>query len=226
MSQTENETIKEEMLEAWDWETGRPTGRSVPRGKSHREGIPHEGVHLWIIRTQPRGPELLFQHRAPDKDSYPDLLDITVGGHVPFGLRENKVQKEAWEEVGIIPQREFLLDLGYVRYEERTATRFHREFQHVYLLHDDRDLSAYRFSDGEVVGIYAVALGDLALLLERDHSFEAEGWDGSRALRRTVSRRDFHPELFAESMRRYMNFLIRACREFAADGRVSDRLEL
>ena len=92
-----------EMLEEWDWEAARPTGRAVRRRDAHRDGIPHEGVHLWVVRTAGGLPEVLFQRRAHGKEMYPDCLDITVGGHVPFGVHENKIQKESMEEIGLNP---------------------------------------------------------------------------------------------------------------------------
>ena len=153
--------MSEEFLEEWDWESGRPTGRKVERRFSHRSGIPHEGVHLWIVSRIGGVPHILLQRRAASKALFPGYFDITVGGHVPFGLGSGKIQKEAEEELGIIPDDASLVDLGYFRYEERTPEfdLFHREFQHVYLLRDDRPLSAYRFCDGEVDAVAARKLG-------------------------------------------------------------------
>jgi isopentenyldiphosphate isomerase len=91
-----------EMLEVWDWETGFPTGGRIPRDEAHANGTPHEAVHLWVVRNSRLMPEILFQHRAAHKENYPDCLDITVGGHVPYGFSGNKVLKEAEEEIGII----------------------------------------------------------------------------------------------------------------------------
>jgi isopentenyldiphosphate isomerase len=213
--------VDEELLEEWDWETGRPTGVSVQRKRAHREGIPHEGVHLWILRTSKGFPEMLFQHRAGHKEMYPDCLDITVGGHVPFGWQGNKIQKEAREEIGISPGEEDLFDLGYFRYEERTDRLFHREFQRVYLLLDQRELDGYTFTDGEVDGMYAVRLRDLELLLVSDTSFDIEGFEGGPRFRKEASRKDFHPLLFSPSMERYMEVVMTAARELAERGTVS-----
>jgi isopentenyldiphosphate isomerase len=140
--------LTEEILEEWSWEKAVPTGRPVPRGKAHKEGIAHEGVHLWVIKKSAGKTGILFQRRAGHKESYPDYLDITVGGHVPFGKNEGKIQKEASEEIGISPPDSELFDLGYFRYEETTDKMFHREFQRVYLHLDGRPLEAYVFNDG------------------------------------------------------------------------------
>jgi len=214
----------DEMIEEWDWERAQPTGRPVSRKAAHRGGIAHEGVHLWIMRTPASGPEILFQHRARTKELYPDCLDITVGGHVVYGHDDRKIQKESFEEIGIRPPDADLIDLGYYRYEEHADGLFHREFQRVYLLHDDRPLDGYVFRDGEVEGIFAVPLPTLEEIMSRDLTFEIEGFTGGRSVRRTVTRKDFHPLLFAPPMKVYMDVVFRAAHEYIETGRVAVRM--
>jgi isopentenyldiphosphate isomerase len=214
-----------EILEVWDWEHGLPTGEAVPREIAHREGVPHEAVHLWIVRDLAREPGLLFQRRASHKDTYPDCLDITVGGHVPYGFTGDKLAKETREEIGIeVPKRE-RIDLGWFRFEEREEGLFQREFQRVYLLNDERPLDGYRFNDGEVVGVFAVRLRDLEGVMRGDGKpFAAEGYAGGSMTRTLLGRGDFHPLLFSPSMERYMEVVISAARELAGTGRVSIRM--
>jgi len=214
-----------EVLEVWDWEKIKPTGQGVPRKEAHRLGIPHEGVHLWIARNE-KGPEVLFQKRAASKDMFPDCLDITVAGHVPLGITENKIQKEAMEEIGISPLDSDMTDLGWFRYEEVTDKIFHRELQHIYLLLDNRDLSSYSFNDGEVDAIYAVPLDIFEAMMENDVKFSAGGFDGQSGFTKTLSREDFHPLLFAPSMKEYVSILIRALKELTSTGTVTARMPL
>ncbi len=213
-----------ELLEVWDWETGLPTGDSVPRDIAHRDGIPHEAVHLWILRNVHLAPELLFQLRAPHKENYPGCLDITVGGHVPYGFAGNKIIKETREEVGIIPDEKDLTDLGWYRYEEHTGSLFQREMQHVFILRDDRDLFQYRFSEGEVTGIFAVGLGDLKNILRSDATIEVLGFNGKEPVRKKITRSDFHPQLFHSSMAPYMRVITGAAEELAAGVTVATKM--
>ncbi len=210
-----------ELLEIWDWESGKPTGVSISRGESYRTGAPHEGVHLWIVRETAGDVEILFQRRAKNKALYPDCLDITVGGHVPFGIGESKIGKEAMEEIGIEIDESDLFDLGYARFEEKTETYHHREFQHVYLLADGRPLDRYRFNDGEVTGIYAVPSVYVEKILSADCSFEVQGYDGKSLQYSSVSRKDFHPMLFDIRMKDYMSVIITGARELVRTGKVS-----
>ena len=48
----------------------------------HNKGLLHREIHIWFYAPE---SEIIFQHREKDKDTYPDLLDATVGGHVEIG---------------------------------------------------------------------------------------------------------------------------------------------
>lgn len=213
----------EELLEEWDWTSAAPTGKSISRKIAHKEGIAHEGVHLWVIRTMPQ-TEVLFQRRAKDKDTFPDCLDITVGGHVPFGVNKNKIQKEAYEEIGISPEDDELIELGYYRYEEKVGDFDHREFQHVFLFIDNRPLDKYNFVDNEVEGIYAVKLEDLIKILHNDYSFFVEGYENNNILTKEVSRQDFHPLLFTQPMEVYMKIIVKAVTEISQGNNVTAKM--
>ena len=59
-------------------ESGEIVGTAT-REEIHKNGLLHREIHVWFYT--PNG-EFIFQHRAKDKDTYPNLLDATVGGHV------------------------------------------------------------------------------------------------------------------------------------------------
>jgi len=64
----------------------------------HKKGLLHAEVQVWCVTPDNR---LIFQHRAKDKDTYPDLLDATAGGHVDLGETfEESAKKELLEETG------------------------------------------------------------------------------------------------------------------------------
>lgn len=69
------------------------------RDNIHKNGLLHREIHVYFITPN---KEIVFQHRAKDKDTYPDLLDATVGGHVEIGDSYEKTAiKEVEEETGI-----------------------------------------------------------------------------------------------------------------------------
>ena len=86
-----------EMLEIVD-ENDNVIGLET-REKVHKEGLLHREIHIWFLT--PNG-DMVFQHRAKDKDTYPDKLDATVSGHVePEMSYEETAVKECKEETGI-----------------------------------------------------------------------------------------------------------------------------
>lgn len=69
------------------------------RANIHIHGLLHREIHVWLYT--PKG-DLILQHRGKDKDTYPDLLDASVGGHVELGMSfEDTALQELEEETGI-----------------------------------------------------------------------------------------------------------------------------
>lgn len=65
----------------------------------HQQGLIHREVHVWFITPQ---REVIFQKRALNKDTFPGLLDATVGGHVERGQSyEEAALQETEEETGL-----------------------------------------------------------------------------------------------------------------------------
>src|SRR5215211_8527831 len=80
---------------------GTPTGRTKARRDVHRDGDWHRAVHVWIAGIGRDGePFLLFQRRGPEKDTWPNRLDETVGGHYRAGEQLRDSLREVEEEIG------------------------------------------------------------------------------------------------------------------------------
>lgn len=62
-------------------ENGEKTGRTKLRQEVHRDGDWHRSVDVFVVR----GDELLLQKRCATKDSYPDMWDLSCGGHISAG---------------------------------------------------------------------------------------------------------------------------------------------
>src|SRR3989338_6803770 len=79
-------------------EQGNVIGEDT-RENVHQKGLLHREIHVWFYA--PDG-KIIFQHRAKDKDTFPDMLDATVGGHVEIGSNfEDTAIKEMVEETGV-----------------------------------------------------------------------------------------------------------------------------
>lgn len=114
---------------------GMPTGQTRPRSEVHRDGDWHRAFHLWIgWRGADGAPRLLLQRRAPDKDTWPDRLDVAVGGHYSAGETLDDVFREVEEELGFRPDRRMCIPAGIRRAERLDANWTDREIQDVFVL--------------------------------------------------------------------------------------------
>lgn len=69
------------------------------RENIHKQGLLHREIHIWFITPN---EEVIFQQRSKNKDTAPNLLDATVGGHIEIGSDYlTTAILEAKEETGI-----------------------------------------------------------------------------------------------------------------------------
>nr|MBA2521639.1 NUDIX domain-containing protein [Chloroflexia bacterium] len=146
---------------------GTLTGRTKPRAAVHRDGDWHRAVQVWVAGHDERGdPFLLFQRRSPAKDTFPGCLGATVGGHFRAGEDLARAVREVEEEIGIVPDLAALRPLGVrICTSELEPGIIDRELQEVFLLIDNRPLTAYRPHPAELAGLVRFRLADLLPVL-------------------------------------------------------------
>lgn len=151
---------------------GAPTGRTKPRAEVHRAGDWHRAVHVWVVGHDEQGePFLMFQRRSLAKDTFPGCLDATVGGHYRAGEGLAQALREVEEEIGITPDPATLRPLGVrICVSELEPGILDRELQDVFLLEDDRPLTAYRPHPFELAGLVRFRLRDLLPVLAGERS--------------------------------------------------------
>lgn len=92
------------------------------RENIHKNGLLHREIHVWVYN---KNGEILFQRRAKTKDTYPDLLDASVGGHVEIGDDYlTTAVKELAEETGIKAEAKDLIYITKMRrssYDDKTG---------------------------------------------------------------------------------------------------------
>lgn len=138
------------------------------RGKIHQEGLLHREIHVWFIT--PNG-EIIFQHRAKDKDTYPDLLDATVGGHVePKMSYEETAIKECLEETGLnIDLRKlFFLKKMTKKSFDAVSNKINNTIRSQYAYFYDGNISDLKIEVGAADGFEAWKINDLPKLSEED----------------------------------------------------------
>ena len=98
---------------------GEKTGRVAWKSEAHRRGLWHRCFHCWIVapETPSGGPYLFVQRRAAGKGTWPNKLDVTVGGHLGAGELALDGLREIEEELGLSVSTEELITLGTCRVE-------------------------------------------------------------------------------------------------------------
>ncbi len=140
------------------------------REEIHQKGLLHKEIHVWFYTPQ---DEIIFQHRAAGKDTYPNLLDATVGGHVEQGDSYLETAlKEAREEVGIeINPSElvFIETTITTSFDPVTGSTNHPR-REVFAHYFTGSLSDLKVEEGESVGFEAWPIDKLFNLsdVERD----------------------------------------------------------
>ena len=146
-------------------ENGNVIGEET-RESIHRQGLLHKEIHVWFYT--PRGG-IIFQHRAKDKDTYPDLLDATVGGHVEIGEDYEKTAvKEIEEETGLKVERTQLAFMGMVKsrtHDKATGTTNHA-LRAVYAYCHRGKLEDLKLEKGKGIGFKIVLIDEVFAMPE------------------------------------------------------------
>lgn len=138
-----------ELADVLDGTSGEKTGDTIDLRIAHRNGIWHSSIHLWVISLDRK--RVLLQKRSEQKFFFPDIWDISVGGHISAGDEpEETVYREAAEELGIDTSK---YELEYVTKVQEGFTNngiTSNEFVYVYKLFADIDISTIKLQEEEV----------------------------------------------------------------------------
>ena len=93
---------------------------------AHKTGAWHKSVHIYLINNK---DEILLQFRSANKNIYPNIWDISVGGHVGAGEDTKSVAcRELQEELGISCDPEDLTFLTTTKEILKTGEYISSEF--------------------------------------------------------------------------------------------------
>jgi isopentenyldiphosphate isomerase len=156
----------DETIDIFD-DLGRHIG-TKRRAAVHRDGDWHQVFNCLVVRPGGEEPAVLLQLRGTASLAFPNLLDLTVGGHLLAG--EPPVMggvREFQEELGVEVAPDDLVFLG-VRRNVLVDSQgiVHRELIHAFLVLGDRPLEAYRLQPGEVAGLFECSITELLAALD------------------------------------------------------------
>jgi isopentenyldiphosphate isomerase len=156
----------DETIDIFD-DLGRHIG-TKPRAAAHRDGDWHQVFNCLVVRLGGKEPAVLLQARGTASRAFPNLLDLTVGGHLLAG--EPPLVggvREFQEELGVEVAPDNLVFLGVRRNVLVDGEGIvHRELIHAFLVLDDRPLEAYRLQPGEVGGLFECSITELLAALD------------------------------------------------------------
>src|SRR5215207_4347677 len=156
------------------------TGEVAWKSDAHRLGLWHRCFHCWIVapETPSGGPYLFVQRRAAEKETWPDRLDVSVGGHLEAGEEALDGLREVEEELGLEVAPRELVPLGTRRAELEIPAGLDREFQEVFLLVRALSQRDLRLQEEEVAAVVRLRLDDAEALYEGGEVFAEEWADG------------------------------------------------
>lgn len=153
-----------EYLDVLD-ERGNKTGKIKPRDEVHRDGDWHKTVHIWVFNNN---GELLLQRRCPTKDSNPNMLDISVAGHLSAG--DDSIAgaiRELKEELNLDVKPE---ELKYIKTLKKgskyTETFINNSFNDIYLLKTNKVIDDMKFQEEEISEIFFISYKEFKEMIQ------------------------------------------------------------
>jgi len=138
------------------------------REKIHQDGLLHREIHVYFVTPDKK---IIFQHRAKDKDTFPDLLDATVGGHVEIGdSYEQTAIKEMAEETGVPIKISDLVPINKIKksLKDEATNKINNTFNSRYIYIYRGRINDLKIESGEALGFEAWSLEKLINLTNQD----------------------------------------------------------
>ncbi len=141
-------------------ENGNPTNERCLKSIAHRKGLFHATVHIWLFTSN---GELLIQQRNPDKDTFPNLWDVSVAGHIEFGETPSKAAlREIHEEIGLRLHSDALLYLGtHLEKHKHCSDFIDNELHHIYCSELLQPISSLKLQKEEVSKVRLINLEEI-----------------------------------------------------------------
>lgn len=138
----------EEYVDILD-ETGKETGEVITKREAHNTGKWHRAIHIWIISEDKKN--ILLQKRCPDKNLFPNMWDISVGGHVSSGEDTLVAAKrELSEELGLNPDDYKFEYVDVIKEKFVDGNIVSNEFVTIYKIINNVNISSIKLQKEEV----------------------------------------------------------------------------
>lgn len=118
-------------------ETGKFTDNVEMKQLCHKKGLWHKAVAVFIINSK---KQVLLQKRSKNKKMWPDMWDISAGGHVlagEFGFQV--IIREIKEELGLSVKKEEIIFIGCSTSINKKGDILNKHFNEYYIVTKDID---------------------------------------------------------------------------------------
>ena len=146
----EGETKVQEYFDVLN-ENGEFTGKIATREECHEKGLWHRAVYGFIFN---KNGDVLLQKRSKNKKLWPNLWDITAGGHVLTGeFGTQALIREIREELGIeVIENQIKYLVGSTSTNIKNGI-INNHFNECYIVTKDIDISKIKLQEDEVSDI-------------------------------------------------------------------------
>ena len=139
----------EEYVDILNEITGEVTGETISKKEAHKTGVWHGSVHIWIISEDKK--KILLQKRCADKDLFPNMWDISVGGHISAGEDSLvSAKRELSEELGLNPDGFNFLYVDEIKEKFEYEDILSNEFVTIYKIVSDVNIDSLILQKEEV----------------------------------------------------------------------------
>jgi isopentenyl-diphosphate delta-isomerase type 1 len=140
-------------------ENGEFTGRTATRNRAHEEGLWHRATVIFVINSK---NQILLQQRSSKKKMWPDMWDVTAGGHLDTGeFSFEAVIRETKEEIGLDVSAKDLLFIGSARSSQVMGDITNNHFNEYFIVKKDLDITKLKLQPEEVQNIRWFDVDDL-----------------------------------------------------------------
>lgn len=129
-------------------ETGVYIGKTETREKCHSNGLWHKAVVVFVINSN---KQILLQKRSATKKLWPNMWDVSAGGHVlsgEFGFQS--AIREAKEELNLNLDKQDLTFIGATTSVNTKGDIINKHFNEYYIAKMDIDINALKLQTEEV----------------------------------------------------------------------------
>lgn len=148
-------------------EFGEFTGKTATREECHKNGYWHRAVYAFIIDDS---GNVLLQKRSSSKKLWPNLWDVTVGGHVNSGeFGRQALIRETKEELGIEILDEDIKYLIGSTSINKQGNIVNKHYNECYLITKNIDISHIVLQEEEVTEVKYFSKDELLKRIDNNY---------------------------------------------------------